>query len=313
MMSKNSKKNIDNRKIGNVNINLDFYSGENFYSDGDIEHELLRIARSGQDYTDILAQDTRWPILYHLTPLRRNLLEWYSFEPGSKVLEIGAGCGALTGLLCEKVSRVVSIELSRLRAEIIAYRHQQHDNLEIIVGNLNDIDLTEKFDYITLIGVLEYAGKFTVDDQPFHTFLNAVKKYLKPDGVMIIAIENKFGLKYWAGAAEDHTGKPFESIEGYPNTNGVRTFSKDELSTLLRQSGFDNQEYYYPMPDYKIPTEIFSNQYLPRLGQLAGDFPNYDQEKLIVFNEKLAANNIIDSGEFPFFANSFLIFCRSRG
>lgn len=33
-----------------------------------------------------------------------------------------------------------------------------------------------------------------------------ISGYLKEDGKLLIAIENKFGLKYWAGS-EDHTGK----------------------------------------------------------------------------------------------------------
>lgn len=40
-------------------------------------------------------------------------------------------------------------------------RNKHYDNLEIIVGNFNDIKFENKFDYITLIGVLEYARLFT--------------------------------------------------------------------------------------------------------------------------------------------------------
>lgn len=39
--------------------------------------------------------------------------------------------------------------------------------------------------------------------------LNMLKPFLKENGKVLLAIENKFGLKYWCGAAEDHTGIPF--------------------------------------------------------------------------------------------------------
>ena len=76
-----------------------------------------------------------------------------------------------------------------------------------MVGNFNDIVLEEKYDYITLIGVLEYAAYYTDAKQPFESFLKRISSYLKEDGKLLIAIENKFGLKYWAGTREDHTGR----------------------------------------------------------------------------------------------------------
>jgi 2-polyprenyl-3-methyl-5-hydroxy-6-metoxy-1,4-benzoquinol methylase len=294
-------------------INLDFYSGEDLYSDGDIEDEILDIVETENDFSKILANDKRWPILYHLSPLRRNLLEWYDFDRKSRLLEIGAGCGALTGLFCEKVKEVVVVELSRKRAEVIANRHKHNPNLEIIVGNLHDVSFDEKFDYITLIGVLEYAGRYTKTIDPYYDFLKQIKQHLNPNGTLIIAIENKFGLKYWAGAKEDHSGRYFDSIENYLNDDSIRTFSKAELKELLNLSGFENIKFYYPMPDYKLPTQVFSDDFLPDIGQLHGTSPNYDNARMILFNESTAYDNLILNKKFDFFANSFLISCNNMG
>jgi len=296
--------------IEKVKVNLKFYSGVDQYSDGDIEKEILEIFKNNIDINEILSQDNRWPVLYHLAPQRRNLLEWYSFKDGSTVLEIGAGCGALTGLLCEKNNSVVCIELSKRRAEIIAHRNAKKDNLEIIVGNINKIILDREFDYITLIGVLEYANRFTDTLNPVEDFLLHIKKYLKKDGILIIAIENKFGLKYWSGAAEDHTGRFFESIEDYPNNTDVITFGKEEIRNILKDVGFHNLDFYYPIPDYKLPIHIFSDNYLPSIGQIPDFIPNYDRERYKLFNEKLVYNNIIKNKCFDLFANSFLVFCK---
>ena len=59
-------------------INLDFYTGTDFYSDGDVEDELLEIVKSTRDYSEILANDNRWPILYHLSPIRQNIIKEFS-------------------------------------------------------------------------------------------------------------------------------------------------------------------------------------------------------------------------------------------
>lgn len=289
-------------------LNLDYYKGKDFYSDGDIENDILDIVKNNTDFTEILQHDNRWAVMYHLTPMRKNLLEWYDFDKNANLLEIGGGCGAFSGMFADRLSNVKVVELSKRRSEIIYQRHKNQDNLEIIVGNLNDIKFNEKFDYITLIGVLEYAGKFTKGDNPYKQFLENIKSYLKPGGKVIIAIENKFGLKYWAGAREDHTGINFDSIEGYPNDKSIQTFGKTELTQLLNMAGFNNLEYYYPMPDYKLPKIIYSDSYLPdETTYFDISSPNFDQERYILFNENLAYNQIIKNNMFSFFANSFLV------
>lgn len=292
-------------------LNLTFYTGDDKYTDGDIENEILNIVKEKSDLNEVIYNDDRWPILYHLSPIRRNLLEWIDFPKTYSVLEIGAGCGALTGLLCEKFNRVKAIELSKRRAEIIINRYP-FSNLEVIVGDFNEIKLDKKFDVITLIGVLEYAGKFSLESNPYLSFLQSIYDLLVPGGTLIIAIENKFGLKYWAGAPEDHTRNLFESIEDYHIGSGVQTFSKLELDALVKEAGFFDTFFYYPMPDYKLPNQIFSDYYLPSLGEINGFFPNYDTSKIELFNEKIVFNNIIRNNQFPFFANSFLVVCRKE-
>ncbi len=82
--------------------------------------------------------------------------------------------------------------------------------------------------------------------------LKKVRGSLKDGGKAIIAIENKMGMKYFSGAAEDHTGVAFDGINNYINTSGAVTFSKPELTNLLTECGFENLHFYYPMPDYQI-------------------------------------------------------------
>jgi len=290
-------------------INLEYYTGNDYYSDGDIEDELLEIVTNHTDYSKILANDTRWPILYHLSPIRQNIINWYPFKKNASCLEIGGGCGAITGALCKSLKEVKVVELSKRRATINYERHKQYDNLEILVANLNDIHFKEKFDYITLNGVLEYAGSFTKTDFPYEDFLKQIKQYLKPDGKLIIAIENRYGLKYFSGAKEDHTAKEFDGITGYKGNNTVRTFGKKELENLLKTSGYPTQDFYYPHPDYKMPMEIYTDDWLPSSTAQLMPAPNFDYERYELFNETEAYAGIIENKQYPFFANSFLVIC----
>lgn len=293
-----------------MKLNLDFYSGKDLYSDGNTEKEILEYEKKYKEneFDKIFENDIRWPIFYHLTDIRKNILNWYPFNKDSEVLEIGAGMGAITGILCDKVKKVTAVELSKQRAQSIMNRCADKENLEIIVGNFNDIKFENKeFDYITLIGVFEYAALYTNTENPYIDFLNNIKTLLKPNGKLLIAIENKFGMKYWAGAPEDHTSIVYDGITGYSEQSKVKTFGKEEIKKILENSGFNNTKFYYPLPDYKLPTLIFSDEYLPDEKTIENYIPYYYEGTEIQFDEITAYKEVIKNNKFDFFANSFFI------
>ena len=293
-----------------MKVNYDFYTGEDTYCDGEIEKDIIDYLKvyGEEGYKEIFEKDISWPVFYHITPIRKNILNWYPFKKDSDVLEIGAGMGAITGILCDKAKSVTAVELSKQRALAIEERCKNKTNLEIIVGNFNDIKFEKKFDYITLIGVLEYASLYTSTEQPYKDFLDYIKSLLKEDGKLLIAIENQFGMKYFSGVAEDHTGKIYDGILGYENKKGIRTFGKEELKYILNQSGFNYNKFYYPMPDYKLPNKIFSDEYLPNQETISEYTPYlYDENAEVLYDEKEVYKDIIKNKKFDFFANSFFI------
>lgn len=289
-----------------ANLDLTYYHGEDHYSDGDeTENRLLEIVRSGQILDDLPMEEVSWPVLYHLHPVRENICNWYPFRKGSRVLEIGSGCGAVTGALCQSGCEVWSVELSKRRATINYERNKDYDCLHIMVGNLNEMNFDAPFDYVVLIGVLEYAGKYTEGSDPWKTFLNNIRNYLKADGKLLVAIENLLGLKYFAGANEDHLGKPFAGLSGYKPTAGVRTFSKRELKELLKNSGFSYVNFFYPYPDYKFPLEIYSEKGMERF-RYGKEYYPVDEPRFALFPENHVNRIMIREGIGGKFANSFL-------
>lgn len=293
--------------IGKVKLNLEFYKGEDVYSDGDVENDLLDIVKRNDDYMEVLSKDNRWPILYHLSPQRENIMAISKISKTDDVLEIGSGCGAVTGAIAQRAKSVNCIELSKRRSTINAYKNKKYDNIEIFVGNFEDIELSKKYDVITLIGVFEYAKSYISSNTPYDDFLKKIKLALNENGRLYIAIENKFGLKYFAGCKEDHIGKEFEGIEGYVNSTSVQTFSRSELECIIKRNGFNKINFYYPFPDYKLPNVIFSDKRLPRYGEIERVIHNYDQERSRYFDESLAFNNLLNGDEFKIFSNSFLL------
>lgn len=292
-------------------LNLTYYAGTDVYSDGDIEDKLLEIAKthSEKELNEVIAETKDWGILYHFSHIRRNIVSWLPITKEDTVLEVGSGCGAITGALARSAGKVTCIDLSKRRSLINAYRNDMYDNFEIMVGNFKDIEgkLAETYDYITLIGVFEYGEAYIGGDTPYEDFLMTLKKHLKPGGQLIIAIENRWGLKYFAGCREDHFGTLYEGINGYPDSKGVKTFVRSELEKMFKACGFSDWEFYYPYPDYKLPFVIYSDEYLPKPGELRRNEGNYDRNRVVSFDEDKVFDDICREGLFPQFSNSYLV------
>lgn len=298
-------------KVGKVTLDLTEYPGEDLYCDGAIEDELLEIARDRApvEFPSIIEEKKNWPVLYHLSTVRENIVRWIPFKKTDKVLEVGAGCGAITGALCELAGEVVSCDLSKKRSMINAYRHAECENLNIHVGNFTDVEknLDDDFDYICLIGVFEYGSSYINSETPYEDFLNLLKRHLKPGGRIIIAIENRLGLKYFAGCKEDHLGTWFSSLTGYSGEDGVQTFSRPRLIKIFDKCGMDDYHFYYPYPDYKLMHTLYSDERLPHIGELYDNERNFDRDRMELFNEKKAFDELIRDGLFKEFSNSFLV------
>lgn len=313
------KRFIKAEQIGKVilkHINVDREDAP-VYSDGAVEGELQLRFKSDPDYSQFSGSPRfkSWAHEYHLSPIRHNLLKWYPFDPDGSVLEVGAGCGAITGLLCTKLKKVIALESSYRRASVTAQRHSNCSNLEVVVCGLQNFEWEERFDYATVIGVLEYAGAFYGGRNPYASFLTRLRGMLKPDGELILAIENKIGLKYICGAPEDHTGRIFDSVYDYPYPCKVRTFSKKKLTSLMHAAGFSNLKWYYPLPDYKMPQEVLSEEVSPTdLDSIWRWFPARagGSERREILSEKTLGKTIARAGLFGEFANSFLVVARTE-
>ena len=279
-------------------INYRFCEEKLLYDSGNIEQEMLKAYKRGREPQ---GPDT----FYSTSPIRENIINWYPFKKDSIILEIGGGLGSITGVLCKRAKKVVSCEYSKRRAENIYYRHKKNSNLEVIVGNINKIELEEQVDYIVLIGVFEYSKRFFNSENPFSEFLKLLKTFLKPDGVILIAIENRYGIKYWAGATEDHYEVKYLGLKNY-DCYDIQTFGKKELSDIIEKEKFVCK-FYYPYPDYKMPYIIFTDQRLPLKSELSTLQIYNHGNQVYNFDYREILAGLIDNNQYGFFANSFLV------
>lgn len=254
-----------------------------------------------------------WSSHYHLSPTRANLLRGFDIAAGTRVLEVGAGCGAITRYLGETGCELTALEGSAARAAITASRCRDLANVRVVQDLFGQFSEPGAFDVVTLIGVLEYAPATFPGPDPVAACLRAALECLAPGGALVIAIENRLGLKYFNGCAEDHTGRPFDSLNDlYPDV-AAHTWGARELAAHLARNGFARSEAWWPFPDYKLPRLLVHPRALdePGLGleYLVGQFParDYGGGTLRVFDETLAWESVCRNGLLPDMANSFLL------
>ena len=298
-------------KIGKIEIDYSRYLGEDLYCDGEIEDTMLDIAQNYAkvEYPRIIEEQASWPVFYHFSTIRENIVDWIPMDKDAKVLEIGSGCGAITGALARKAGHVTCVDLSKKRSLINAYRNQDCDNVTIKVGNFKDIEpeLDTDYDYCLLIGVFEYGQSYIGGRTAYEDFLKIIRKHTKPGGRIVMAIENRYGLKYWAGCMEDHLGAYFKGLEGYVPSDGVKTFSKNGLKKIFAECGENKAQFFYPYPDYKFMTMLYSDSRLPQRGELCLNDRNFDRDRLKLFDEKAVFEGIIEDDCFDQYSNSYLV------
>ena len=291
------------------------------YSDGDIEEDyVLEVIEGAKDTSstsvELESHIRDWPSEYHLTSKRANLLRALDLSGLEQVLELGCGCGAISRYLAEQGMNVDAVEGSPRRASIAHSRCRELDNINIINSNFNHLRLPENsYDAVFLIGVFEYAKRFcphAVDDRAaVLEIIAAVQRSLKPDGVIITAIENRIGLKYLMGATEDHYGVPYIGIHRYPESAGIRTYDNAEWRSILAEAGLNSNVFLAPFPDYKIPRVVLHEEFLKQpeaslhlRGSVSRDYLralNSDFDEYLFWQTCNQNNSMLE------FSNSYLI------
>lgn len=297
------------------------------FSDGeDAERYLKEVLTAAADLsTDsptLVAAVKDWPSRYHLSPERANLLRSLGIERSARVLELGCGCGAITRYLGESAGWVTAVEGNPVRARLARLRCRDLDNVEVVACNFEDLRFDTRFDIVTLIGVLEYAALFWKQGgDPFEGLLRLAWQNLSDDGTLILAIENKLGIKYLSGCTEDHLSRLFVGIEGYPDRQGARTFGRNELMELLAHCGFSISALMLPFPDYKIPTTLINARYTSAaecrqfnlIDWCRLPFLDYSREERdYLFSDHLALEAAAANGMLREFSNSFLVVAAKR-
>jgi predicted O-methyltransferase YrrM len=252
-----------------------------------------------EEYNEILGSCRTPELVYHLSDLRANLIRWIEMEENARILELGSECGAISSYLWKKAGELVCLEESSEMAVLNRIRNKEADNMTCLCGETEKLleELApESFDLIFMIGL---------DLELKEELMPKLASLLKKGGRLVLAADNKYGLQFFAGN-QDEDGRgyfPFAAEE----SDSFRLLSKKRIEELMELAGLDELLFYYPFPDYRYSTVLYSDQYLPRQNELKRSWRNMSGQRMVLFDEESAFRNICRDDLFPFFSNSFLV------
>lgn len=286
------------------------------YRDG-AESDVLRLVREATDLRsdsdEMIRRAKGWAQRYHVHPARANIVRGLDLPAHGRVLEIGAGCGAVTRYLGETCAVVDALEPVPARAAAAAARTADLPSVHVAVGDVSDVPGQPAYELIVVIGVLEYVGAGSADLAPYQAFLRHVADRLVDGGSLVLAIENRLGVKYLVGAPEDHTSRVFDSIESYPQGGKAHTFNRKTLETLMRGAGLQPHTL-GAFPDYKMTRAVLSG-FPEQARSLLHRIPRFPSPDWVGKRPRLADEhrvwqNLVEAGVEHEFANSLLVLAR---
>lgn len=268
------------------------------------EQDIYQYIMQNKDgyYDDILAKESRWKIFYHLSEMRTSILNWYDFKKDASVLEIGAGFGAITGMLCRRARRVIAVEKSAMRAEAIRARYCNYTNLVVYTDNVEALELEEKFDYIFFLGACCDGAEGVQPEKQLENNIHLARKWLKETGILLLAVENYNGAKYQCGYPRP--------LLGSINENGCEAMAtKAQLQKMVEKAGFTHIKFYYPFPDYKLTQEVYSDEKFPEGSVRDRVLTYYVLPDRLTGNEYRLYEKEIAEGDIREICNSYLVEC----
>jgi len=199
--------------------------------------------------------------------MREGVLCWYPFKRKASVLDLSNS--ALTELLCNRCDCVVTC----------------------------DEAVNKLFDYIIVLDPLDYS----VDA------MKELRGKLAPHGRLLLAYENPFALRYWAGKKAPNTEQPYDTLYGHGKSPLP---SKPEMQLRLEKAGFKEQKWYYPLTDHWLTVEVYSDAYLPNefLNQRFAQYVLRSEN--LRFDERTLYREIIRGGAFEFMCGAYLVEAR---
>jgi SAM-dependent methyltransferase len=205
-----------------------------------------------------------------MSPQRGSFIDLLQLPATAKVLDLGAGMGAVSLRLAESFARVYSVDQAFERLAFLQVIADQED-----IGSIRTICHRDVFrlpfdtgslDAVVMVGVFEYFPasypKLSIAEVQRRA-LEELHRVLVPGGCLFMATKNRFGWSYWTGAP-DNSGVPFGSVLPRRLADSVSrrmhgkpfrivTDSHARYASMLEASGFEQPKFHFPVVGYQAP------------------------------------------------------------
>ena len=153
----------------------------------DISYEILDLFKKyGADkegILKILEADSRPEVLYALSDIRRNLMDWMDFSGQEHVLQLGSDYGVITGLLAERCASVAVVDERDENLVVNQKMNEAHTNISYMKAadfqKMEAVEKEGKYDLVVL-----RADRPDMDIKECFTRLSS---YLSENGKLIFA------------------------------------------------------------------------------------------------------------------------------
>lgn len=227
--------------------------------------------------------------------IQKGLLQWYDFRPGSTILYFGKEEEVYAAVLKKSAGRFISVSI-----ESIENKDWQTKYAGV-------------FDYIVAIEVLERQ----IEPK---SALETWRKLLKSDGILLLGMNNRFGLRYFCGDRDPYTKRNFDGIEDYQRAYSLkedifsgRCYNKSEIQEMLQNAGLKKYRFYSVLSDLRNPSLIYAENYLPNEDLCNRIQPTYNYPDTVFLEEAGLYNSLVQNGMFHEMANAYLIECSLDG
>ena len=218
---------------------------------------------------------------------------WYNFRQGSSILYVYS----------RRVDEAVT-ELLESKGKV------ENCSIEQVLNNQSESNI---YDYIVGIDVIE-------ESRCPQNLLDICHQLLKPDGRLIIGVENRYAIKYICGDRDPYTNHNYDGIENYRRLSDAdwdsiagRCYSMSELKLMLSQAGFDNDKFYSVMPSLQETQLVYAEGYEPVEELAMRYFPLYNYPDSVFLEEQYLYTDLIKNGMFHKMANAYIIECSIDG
>jgi len=277
---------LENEILINKSKSKGYWSNLNKSENRELINEVLE-----SNPVDAIKKKQPWLFNVIFSSKREAGLELLNLKGDEICIDFGCMWGAISVPLTKRCKLVIAADQTIESLEFLRERikYEKISNLILLNTDIKKFPSLNnlKIDVAIVNGVLEwipeqgsielkkYYGKrvnkkYLNLQTPLNQqkeFLMDIKKKLKKNGKLYLAIENRYDFKMFFGENDPHANLLLTTVLpkrianiiskfflGRPYVNWI--YSKKELENILQSIGYENIQIYFAFPDYRFPERI---------------------------------------------------------